>query len=489
MKLVPVLGMLSALLLSLVACTVGPDYVRASAPVPTNYKELKGWKKATPLDGIDHGPWWRVYKDPTLDGLLAQVDVSNQTVAAAAAGYDEARALIREAQANLFPTVSVSDGVTRSGSGAAQSTTGRSTAKTAFNPQLSGAWDLDVWGKIRRQIESSEAGAQVSAADLANARLSAQAQLAIAYFNLRAADSLSDILHRTVADYRRTLEITQNQFTAGTVSKADLITAQTQVLSTQAQEIGIRVQRQQYEHAIAILTGRPPADLNLSPGLLAGRIPSVPISLPSTLLERRPDIAAAERLMQEQNALIGVATAAYYPDISLSAVLGFSGTNAFPFTAAHEIWSLGAAASEPLLDGGLHGAQVDAASATYKQSVANYRQTVLTAFGQIEDDLVALKVQSQQLGVQEQTLKAAREAVDVYLNQYRVGTVPFTTVVVAEATLLSAQESELTTRQNLFVASVNLIEALGGGWDASRLPDTQSLSSQISLLPQYKAGQ
>ena len=209
----------------------------------------------------------------------------------------------------------------------------------------------------------------------------------------------------------------------------------------------------------------------------------MPVSLPSKLLERRPDIAAAERVMKEQNALIGVATAAYYPDISLSAALQFTGANAFPFTAAQQIWSLGAAASDPLLDGGLRAAEVDAASAAYRQSVASYRQTVLTAFGQVEDYLVALKVDQRELAVQEQAIKAAREAVDVYLNQYRQGTVPFTTVVTAEATLLSDQEQALTTRQNLFIASVNLIEALGGGWSTARMPDERQLTDQVSLLP------
>jgi NodT family efflux transporter outer membrane factor (OMF) lipoprotein len=453
------------------------------------FKELKGWKKATPFDGTDHGPWWHVFKDTTLDALVDQVDISNQTVAASAAAYDEARALIREAQANQFPQLSGSYSATRSGQGAASSQAGRTSAKTTFTPALSASWDLDLWGKIRRQVEGSVAGAQVSAADLANAKLSAQAQLAIAYFNLRAEDSLRDLLHQTIADYQRTLEISRNQYNAGTASKADLITAETQLLSTQAQEIGISVQRQQYEHAIAVLTGKPPADLTIAPRDLAHVPPSVPVTLPSTLLERRPDVSAAERMMQEENAAIGVATAAYYPDVSLSAALSFTGPNAFPFTAAQEIWSIGAAAADPLVDGGLRGAEVDAATATYRQSIATYRQTVLTAFQQVEDYLVAMRVERQELGVQEQAVTAAREAVDVYLNQYRAGTVPFTTVVVAEATLLSDQESALTTRQNLFVAAVNLIEALGGSWDVSKLPDVKALVSDVSAFPQYKQPQ
>jgi NodT family efflux transporter outer membrane factor (OMF) lipoprotein len=467
----------------LAGCSVGPDYVRATAPVATDFKELKGWKRATPNDVGDHGAWWTLFRDPTLNALVSKVEISNQTVAAQAAAYEESQAIIREAQSNFLPSISGSYSATRSGTGAGQSTAGRTTARTTYTPGLSGTWSIDLWGKIRRQVESNTAAAQVSAADLANAKLSAQAQLAIAYFNLRAEDSLRAILHETVDQYKKTLEISQNQYNVGTTSKADLITAQTQLLSAQAQEIGTGVQRAQYEHAIAVLTGEPPANLSIPRRALEHGLPGVPVGVPSTLLERRPDIAAAERLMQEQNALIGVAEAAYYPTLTLSGALSFSGANAFPITAANEIWSLGAAASDTLLDGGARAAAVDAASATYKQSVATYRQTVLTAFQQVEDYLVAIRLQSQQLKIQEQAVKAAREAVDVYLNQYRVGTVPFTTVVVAESTLLSAQEAALTTRQNLFVATVNLIEALGGGWSTAKLPDATKMDTQISLLP------
>ncbi len=336
------------------------------------------------------------------------------------------------------------------------------------------SWTIDVWGKIRRQVESNVAGAQADLGLLANAKLSAQAQLAVAYFNLRAQDSLKSLLHRTVAAYQETLKITQNQYNGGTVSKADLITAQTQVLTTQAQEIQTDVLRAQDEHAIAMLTGRPPAELSIPRGALPHVPPNVPVMLPSTLLERRPDISAAERVMQEQNALIGVAVAAYYPQITFSAAGGFQGANAFPFTAAHLIWSIGGQALDPLFDGGLRAAEVDAAKATYRQAVANYRQTTLTAFQQVEDQLVALRVLSKELKIQEQARDAAAEAVKVYLNQYRAGTVAFTTVVVAEATLLIDEEAVLSTRQALFAANVTLIEALGGGYDADSLQQEQA---------------
>ena len=338
--------------------------------------------------------------------------------------------------------------------------------------------------KCAARSSQTPAAAQANSADLANVKLSAQAQLAIAYFNLRAANSLRDLLNRTVAEYKRTLVITQNQYNAGTVSRADVITAQTQVLNVEAQAINVGVQRAQFEHAIAILTGRPPAELTIAPHVLSGGIPKIPVVLPSTLLERRPDIAASERSMQQENALIGVAIAGYFPDISLSGVLQWIGKNPLPFDVSHEVWSLGAAAAQPIFNGGLTSAQVDVARAVYWQSVANYRQTVLTAFQQVEDELAAIRILTQQLGVERQAVAAAREAVDIYLNQYRAGTVSFTTVVTAEAILLGDEEAELTTRQNLFLASVSLIEALGGGWDATLIPTSKELQKGFSFLPQ-----
>jgi NodT family efflux transporter outer membrane factor (OMF) lipoprotein len=464
--------------LCLASCNVGPDYVRPETATPPDFKESKGWRQARPRDGADRGPWWSVYRDAELSRLVSQVEVNNQNVAAALAAYEQARSLIRESQASLLPGVSASYPVTRSGAGSqstsssgaiTSSTVDRSYARTVFYPQGTVSWTIDVWGKIRRQIESNVAGAQADSATLSNATLSAQAQLAIAFFNLRYEDSLKDLLDRTVKVYQETQKITLNQYNSGTVSKADLITAETQVLNTQAQSIATEVPRQQYEHAIAMLIGRPPADLSIRRGALPPAPPAVPLVLPSTLLERRPDIASAERVVAEQNALIGVAVAAYYPSITLSAAGGFSGPNAFPFLAAYQIWSLGAQAADPLFDGGLRAAQVDSAKATWRQSVANYRQTVLAAFQQVEDQLVALRVYARQIKVQEKARDEAAEAVKVYLNQYRAGTVAFTTVVVAEATLLADEEAVLATRQALFVANVTLIEALGGGYDAESL--------------------
>jgi NodT family efflux transporter outer membrane factor (OMF) lipoprotein len=481
-----------ALILALAGCAVGPDYSAEPAPVPTKFKELKGWKLATPNDAIDRGDWWAPYRDPALAALLREVEISNQTVAAQAAAYEEARAVIREAQAQLFPIATAGYGVTRTRTGALAGTTGGSAIgaglRTRYTSQytapISGTWDLDVWGRVRRLIESDTSAAQASAADLDDAKLAAQAQLATAYFNLRAADSLRDLLRRTVAEYKHTLTITQNQYNAGVVSRADVITAQTQVLTVEAQLINVGVARAGFEHAIAMLTGRPPAELTVAQHLLGGGIPRIPVAMPSTLLERRPDIAAAERTMQQQNALIGVAEAAYYPDISLSSMIQYVGAIPLPFEAARSIGSIGANATQTLFNGGLTAAQVDAAKAAYWQSVATYRQTVLVAFQQVEDELAAIRILSEQLGVVRQAVKAAREAVDIYLNQYQAGTVAFTTVVTAEAILLGDEESELTVRQNLYLASVSLIEALGGGWDAMLMPTQVQLMKDFSLLPQ-----
>jgi len=489
---------MSACGLLLVACAVGPNYKPAAAPVPTRFKELKGWKLATPSDALTRGDWWSLYHDNKLDFLMRQVEVSNQTVAAQAAAYENARAVVREAQSALFPTLTANYNASRSrtgpdaggaGSSAAASALGGrgggGTYSTTFTPQLSGAWDLDVWGKARREIEADTSAAQASAADLANVKLSEQAMLATAYFGLRTADSLHDLLARTVEEYKRNLTIVTNQFKAGySVTSGDVATARATLENAQAQEINSGVTRAEDEHAIAMLIGRPPAELTIARHDLSGTIPRIPVTVPSTLLERRPDIAQAERTMQQENALIGVAEAAFYPDISLSGVLQWIGKNPLPISAPYEVWTLGAAASEPLLEGGLRAAQLDAARATYWQSVANYRQTVLTAFQGVEDELVAIHLLAEQLRFQEAAVKDARTAVDVYLNQFEAGTVAFTTVVTAEVTLLGDEETALTTRENLFLASVTLIEDLGGTWDTTLLPTQKELQESFSILPQ-----
>jgi NodT family efflux transporter outer membrane factor (OMF) lipoprotein len=477
-------------LVTLSACTVGPNYAPEPAPVPTTYKNLKGWKYANPNDAADRGDWWAPYKDQRLAALLREVEISNQTVAAAAAAYEQSRAIVRQAQSALFPVATAGYAVTRTRTGALAGTTGgsavganlRTRYTTQYTAPIAGSWDLDVWGKVRRSIESDASAAQASAADLDNAKLSAQAQLATAYFSLLATDSLTDLLRRTVAQFKKTLSIVQNQYNAGfSATSGDVATARAQVETAQAQLINVGLQRAQFENAIALLIGRPPAELRIGPRLLAGGIPRIPVAVPSTLLERRPDIAAAERTMQQQNALIGVAEAAYYPDVSLSSMIQFIGPIPLPFEAARAIGTIGASAAQTLFNGGLTGAQVDAARAAYWASVANYRQAVLIAFEQVENELAAIRILSQQLAVRD-----ARIAVEVYLNQYQAGTIAFTTVVTAQTSLLADEEAELTIRQNLFLASVALIQALGGGWDTTLLPTQPQLMKGFSLLPQLE---
>jgi NodT family efflux transporter outer membrane factor (OMF) lipoprotein len=449
--------------LSLGGCvTVGPDYVKPAAIVPAQYKEVKGWKPGRPRDEFEKGAWWEVFRDPELNGLESQVSISNQTLKADEANYREAQALIAEARAQLLPTFTLNGSATRANSGG--------TPVTTLSLEGNASWTLDVWGKIRRTIEGQAAGAQASAADLANAKLSAQSSLATAYFELRETDSLHDLLDNTVKQYQRALEITQNQYHAGTAARSDVITAQALVLAAQAQEINTGVARAQDEHAIAVLMGRPPVGLSIPHGALTHYPPHIPVRLPSTLLERRPDIAAAERTMQEQNAQIGVAIAAYYPDITLSGLLGATATPGARSLARNPVWSIAASFAETIFNGGLTDAQVAAARATYEASVATYRETVLTAFQQVEDNLVAIRVLAQEEGVQVEAVKAAEQAVQIALNEYRAGTQNFTTVVTAEATALSDEESLLTTREQRVLAAVSLVVALGGGWTEAQLP-------------------
>ncbi|MGD0108566.1 MAG: efflux transporter outer membrane subunit [Rhodopila sp.] len=472
---------------------VGPDYKRADAPAPPAFKELAGWKITQPADAVDKGAWWSVYHDPELDRLERMVETSNETVKQFEADYRNAVALVAEARAGLFPTVGLSPGVTRSGSGGGSSgssgagATGSSfgsSSRSTTEYSLSGTvtWDLDIWGRVRRQVESNTAAAQLSAADLANAMLSAQATLATDYFDLRAEDALTQLLRDTVAAYRRALQITENQYRAGTTASTDYVTALAQLQSTEAQLIAVGIQRQQYEHAIAVLTGHAPAEVTIAPAPLAAAVPVAPPGLPSALLERRPDIAAAERTMQEQNALIGVQIAAYYPDISLSALGEYAGNPLGKlFNASNQIWSLGASGSETLFEGGLRSASVQAARATYDASVATYRQTVLTAFQGVEDELSDLRILELQAKAEATAVVSTRRAVDATLNQYRAGTVPYTSVITEQTLLLSDQQTALSIQQSRLVASVALIEALGGGWAAADLPATIKIANP--LLP------
>ncbi len=451
-----------SLLLS-AGCAVGPDYERPAAITAPEFKELAGWKPANPADSADRGAWWAIYHDPELDRLEAQVAISNQNVQAAVAAYDQALAVVGEAQSALFPTLATAPGVTRGQS--ASSSGFASRTRTTNTAELTASWTIDVWGKLRRTIEADTALAQASAADLANATLAAQALLAQDYFALRAAEALKAILDTTVADFRRALQIATNQYNVGTAARSDLITAQAQLQGAISAEINAGVQRAQLEHAIAVLAGRPPAGVSIPPGKFTQEVPVVPTGIPSELLERRPDIAAAERIMASQNAQIGVAIAAYYPQVSLSAIYGFSGNPLSTlFETANRVWSLGASASETLLDGGARSATVRAARAAYDQAVANYRQIVLTAFQGVEDQLSTLRILQDQYAAQLEAVRLARQAVEVALNQYRAGTIAYTAVITAQNTLLTDQQTLIALQQQRLVASVTLVQDLGGGW-------------------------
>lgn len=414
-----------------------------------------------------------------LDSLERQVEVSNQNLQAAEAAYRQATAVVRAARAGYFPTLSASASVTRaqaavsSGGRSGGSSSGSVSSKphTTYAVGGSASWDIDVWGRIRRTVESDVATAQASAGDLASAQLSAQATLAVSYFQLRVADELKRLLDASVAAYAQSLQITRNQYASGVASRADVVQAETQLKSTQAQAINVGVIRAQLEHAIAVLIGKAPADFALPPAKLASSAPVMPAGVPSTLLERRPDIAAAERRVAAANAQIGVAIAAYYPDLTLTGSLNYaSAAVGGLLKTSNQVWSFGPQLSQILFDGGLRAAQVEQARAGWEASAANYRQTVLVAFQQVEDQLAALDVLERQAAVQAEAVRSAQEAERLVLNQYKAGTVAYTNVVTVQTAALANEQTALTILENRLIASVTLIQALGGGWDLSQLP-------------------
>jgi NodT family efflux transporter outer membrane factor (OMF) lipoprotein len=454
------------------ACSVGPDYHRPSEPMPAGFKEAEGWTPAQPADAIDRGAWWSVYKDPLLDDLEKQVDVSNQTLKSAEAAFRQARAVVEEARAAYFPTVAVSGSGQRSK--AASGVGGGAT--NAYALTLGATWEPDIWGEVRRTVESDVASAQASAGAVASARLSAQATLATDYLELRAEDQLTRLLQDAVKAYERSLQITKNQYVVGVAAETDVLAAQTLLDGTQVQLINVGVERTQLEHAIAVLVGKAPADFSIAPAPLATEVPVVPTDLPSTLLQRRPDIASAERQMAAANAQIGVAVAAYYPNVALSGSIGFAdmALNTL-LRASNLVWSYAGSVSETVFDGGLRGAEVDAARAGYDGTVANYRQTVLTGLQQVEDDLAALRILEQQAGLADKTVAEAKQTAQLTLNQYQAGTVAYSSVITAQVAAITAEQTALSIQESRLTSSVSLIEALGGGWDETQLPDAKHL--------------
>jgi len=455
-------------------CMVGPNYHRPAMPTPPAFKEAEGWTPSQPSDAADRKDWWTVFGDPTLNDLEAKVEVSNQTLAAAEAAYREAHALVAQDRAALFPTVSLGASVTQSGSGggsSSQQSTGGGKTRTVYQPTLGASWAPDIWGAVRRQIQNAKASAQASAALVANARLSAQTELASDYISLRALDEEKRVFDTTIADYQRTLTITQNKYAVGNAARSDVLTAQTQLVSAQAQDTDLARQRALMEHAIAILIGQPPASLTLAPAPWTLNLPQIPTVVPSTLLQRRPDIANAERSADAANALIGVAVAAYYPTLSLSAEGGFSSnTLSNLFSASNSFWSLGASAAETIFDAGARHAKVQGARAAFDEAVANYRQTVLTAFGQVEDNLAAQRIYGIEEGQLKQASDDANANVAITVNEYKAGTVDFTSVATAQATALQEHNALVQIQSSRLATAVSLIEALGGGWTTAAMP-------------------
>ena len=452
----------------LAGCTTsGPDYRRPEAPLSASFKNLEGWKQAEPADHIPRGQWWRVFGDAQLDALASQVEVSNQNVALAAAQYRQALALAEQARAGFYPSVTGNASASRSGNGGAGSPLGASSA-SSYRASASVAWEVDLWGRVARGAEARAAGVEAGTADLAAARLSAQALLVRNYLQLRNTEMQKSLFAATIAAYQRALELTRNRYAAGVAARTDVIQAETQLRSAQVQALALDVTRGQLENAIAVLIGRPPADvrIGLAPLGLDARLPRLPApGVPSALLERRPDIAGAERRMAAANANIGVASAAYFPTLNLAASAGLANpVLANLISAPSRIWSLGPALAMPLFDAGLRRAQTAQAEAQYDATVASYRQTVLTALQQVEDNLLALRVLEDEARLQDQALAAARQGVELNLNQYRAGLVSFLNVATAQATALANERSALNILGSRFDALVQLIVALGGGW-------------------------
>jgi NodT family efflux transporter outer membrane factor (OMF) lipoprotein len=452
-------------------CTVGPDYVRPGVETPAAFKEAQNWKLAQPRDNLPRDRWWEVFGDPTLNDLVAQVEINNQNVKLAEANVRQARALTDQARSAFFPTVTGNASATRAGGqrGGGGSTAnnpgGGGGAANLYNLSLDATWELDLWGRVRRNVESSEAAAQASVADLGGATLSAQALLAQDYLLLRVQDADIDLLQTTVAAYEKSLQLTRNQYAVGVAGRSDVVLAETQLKSTQAQAINAGISRAALEHAVAVLIGKPPAEFSIAPEPLKRNFPDIPPGVPSDLLERRPDIAGAERRTAAANAQIGVAEAAFFPTVTLSATGGFASTAVSNlFSAPARYWSIGAALAQTLFDAGLRQAQTAQAIAAYDANVATYRQTVLGGFQEVEDNLAALRLLEQQAAVQDEAVKAAQESLTITMNQYRAGTANYLAVVIVQAALLNNERNAVTILGQRYAASVALIKALGGGW-------------------------
>jgi len=463
---------LAALLLG--GCMVGPDYTKPSVPMTSIYKEADGWKVAQPGDHLPRGQWWVILGDPELHALEEQVAAANQNLKIAEARLREARALVRFNRAALFPTISAGVGISSIRDSANRPfltpnvNTG-SSGDLLFSLDMS--YEIDLWGRVRRTVAAARNEAQATAADLETARLSLQAELAMDYFELRAADAQKQLLDETVKAFEAALRLTTNRFQGGAAPKSDVAQAQTQLDTTLAQATDVTVQRAQLEHAIATLIGKPPAAFSVLPRPLDTRPPDIPVGLPSQLLERRPDIAAAERRVAEANEQIGIAKAAYYPTVMLNASVGFEGSSfGNVLNASSLLWAVGASITQTIFDGGRRRANSDAVRASYDATVAAYRQTTLTAFQQVEDNLVALRVLEQEAHQQRRAVESAQQSLQLFTNRYRGGVDNYLQVITAQTVTLSNQRTEIDILRRRMDASVLLVKALGGGWDVAELP-------------------
>jgi NodT family efflux transporter outer membrane factor (OMF) lipoprotein len=468
--------LLSAFCLLLPACMVGPNYKRPPAPAPPAYKELPPanspqaaeFAPAQPSDAIARGKWWEIYNDPELNALEEQVSINNQNLKVAEAQYREAKLNVQTARSYLFPTVTAAPSITNSRSALASN----NKVNTTYDLPFSVSYEADVWGSIRRGFQAIAEEVQVSDAQLENARLLYQAELAQDYFLLRGADGEKRLLATTVKSYEEYLKLTEERFNSGVASGSDVAQAQTQLNTARAQLIDYDVARAQYEHAIAVLAGKAPAELAVSARPIQIGPPPVPVGVPSQLLERRPDIAASEREMAAANEQIGIAKAAYYPTISLSATGGLESYSFLKWISwPSRFWSIGPAAAETIFDAGRRRAAVNQSLAAYDATVATYRQTVLSAFQQVEDNLAALRVLENEAQAESDAVKAAQSSLDISTYQYKAGTVNYLAVITEQAILLQDQVQALNILTRRMTASVLLMEALGGGWDSSQLPN------------------
>lgn len=474
-------SLLTALLAS--GCTVGPKYHTPSVQTPPAYKELTpqdfpntdGWKVAQPSDSVVRSNWWEVFKDPELNKLEEQVNISNQTIAAATANFFAARAIVRETRSQYFPTVS--GGASITGSRQISSTSNNAFQTSVYSLPFDATYVPDLWGRVRNSVRANVAAAQVSAADLENTRLTAHAEVAVDYYELRTQDALKQLLDSTVVAYRESLRLQNVLFDTGIANDEAVAQAETQLETAEAQDTSIGIARSQFEHAIAVLVGQPASTFSIAPEPLKPAPVAVPFGVPSQLLERRPDVAAAERSVAQANAQIGVATAAYYPTLTLAASVGLESTSITNwFTWPSRVWSVGPSLAETLFDAGLRRATVQQYQAQYDATVANYRQIVLTAFQQVEDNLSSLRILSQEIQQEDIAVKSAERNLSVATDRYRLGIDPYLNVITAQTTLLTNQQTDVNLLLQQMTASVQLIEALGGGWDTSQLPSPPSLS-------------